>query len=128
MGRTHLHTFYGNTGVNANSNQASILGAGNSTCSGGIENRSSYWAPTVIDTATNRPINQSQGTALDRVRQGQPEVVPPLGERLQHFARLGALDAHADQFDAVLELDQFGPVGRRRLGHGPADEVPIEQP
>ena len=63
---THLHAFFGNTGVNANSNGTSISTSGNSTCTGGIENRSAYWAPAMIDTATNRPVNQSAGTALDR--------------------------------------------------------------
>ena len=63
---THLHAFFGNTGVNADSNGTSISTGGNSTCTGGIENRSAYWAPAMIDTATNRPVNQSAGTALDR--------------------------------------------------------------
>ena len=63
---THLHAFYGNTGVNANSTNTSINGSGNSTCTGGTENRSAYWAPSMIDTATGRPVNQSAGTTLDR--------------------------------------------------------------
>jgi hypothetical protein len=55
-GRSHLHTFFGNTGVNANSTAESISGTGNSTCRGGIANRSSYWVPTLIDTKDNTPI------------------------------------------------------------------------
>ena len=64
---THLHASFGNTDVDAFSNNTSINTSGNSTCTGGIENRSAYWAPAMIDTATGRPINQSAGSELDRV-------------------------------------------------------------
>jgi len=40
--RSHLHTFFGNTGVDAFSNDDSIDNEGNSTCSGGIANRTGY--------------------------------------------------------------------------------------
>jgi hypothetical protein len=46
-----LHSFFGNAAVNANSTQQSIRNTGNSTCRGGIANRSSYWVPTLIDAA-----------------------------------------------------------------------------
>jgi hypothetical protein len=53
---THLHQFWGNTTVNASSNSSSIANTGASTCSGGIANRSAYWAPAMIDTRTNAPV------------------------------------------------------------------------
>jgi Domain of unknown function (DUF1996) len=55
-GRSHMHMFMGNTGVNGNSTASSIANSGNSTCAGGIANRSSYWVPAIIDTATNQPV------------------------------------------------------------------------
>ena len=55
-GRSHLHTFFGNTGSNANSTADSLRTTGNSTCRGGIANRSAYWVPTMIDTADGTPI------------------------------------------------------------------------
>ena len=55
-GKAHLHTYFGNTGTNANSTSASLLSSGSSTCAGGTFNRSAYWIPTMIDTATGRPI------------------------------------------------------------------------
>ena len=55
-GVSHLHTFTGNTGVDAYSTAESIAGTGNSTCAGGILDRSSYWFPAMIDTADGRPI------------------------------------------------------------------------
>jgi hypothetical protein len=48
-GKAHLHTYFGNTGADAYSTQSSLKNTGNSTCRGGIANRSSYWAPAVID-------------------------------------------------------------------------------
>ncbi len=55
-GRSHLHTFFGNTGTNANSTASSIANTGNSTCRGGTLNRSSYWVPAMIDTRTGTPV------------------------------------------------------------------------
>lgn len=55
-GKSHLHAFFGNTGVNAASTAASIQNSGNSTCRGGTINRSGYWAPAMIDTQDGSPV------------------------------------------------------------------------
>jgi hypothetical protein len=55
-GRSHLHTFFGNTGANGNSTYDSLLNTGNSTCTGGTINRSAYWVPSMIDTSNGAPI------------------------------------------------------------------------
>jgi len=55
-GASHLHAFFGNTGADASSTAASLLNSGNSTCKGGIANRSAYWVPAVIDTASRQAI------------------------------------------------------------------------
>lgn len=52
----HLHTFFGNTGVNKGSTAESLRTTGNSTCRGGIANRSAYWVPTMIDTKDGTPL------------------------------------------------------------------------
>jgi hypothetical protein len=54
--RSHLHAFFGNTDTDANSTTNSLLTTGNSTCDGGIANRSAYWVPALIDTATGAPV------------------------------------------------------------------------
>ncbi|MFL5783639.1 MAG: DUF1996 domain-containing protein, partial [Bacteriovoracaceae bacterium] len=55
-GKAHLHSFFGNTKTDAYSTTDSLLAGGNSTCRGGIANRSAYWMPTMIDTLDGRPI------------------------------------------------------------------------
>jgi Domain of unknown function (DUF1996) len=55
-GRSHLHAYFGNTGADAHSTPASLRHSGNTTCNGGILNRSAYWVPAVIDTRSGRPI------------------------------------------------------------------------
>jgi len=55
-GKAHLHTFFGNTLTNAKSTPHSIAKEGNSTCRGGIVDRTAYWVPTMIDTADGRPL------------------------------------------------------------------------
>lgn len=59
---THLHAYFGNTNSDFSSTPESIMNSGNSTCNGGIMNRSAYWVPAIIDTSTNTPIrpNSSQ--------------------------------------------------------------------
>jgi len=53
---THHHTYYGHTGVKYDTDLSTLSASGNSTCNGGIMNRSAYWHPTVVDTVTNAPV------------------------------------------------------------------------
>lgn len=57
VGRAHLHMYFGNTGSDANSTPDSIRNTGNSTCRGGIANRSTYWVPAIIDTTDGSVID-----------------------------------------------------------------------
>lgn len=59
-GRSHLHTFFGNTAVTGNSTAASIANTGNSTCRGGLVNRSAYWVPAMIDTRDGTPVRPTE--------------------------------------------------------------------
>jgi hypothetical protein len=54
-GASHLHTFFGNTRTSAATTPSRLANSGNSSCHGGIANRSSYWVPTLLD-AQNRPL------------------------------------------------------------------------
>ena len=56
QGAAHHHTFFGNTSVNYKSDLMAFATTGNSTCKGGIMNRSAYWMPSMIDTVTNAAI------------------------------------------------------------------------
>jgi hypothetical protein len=80
-GRSHLHAFFGNTGVTANSTTDSIANSGNSTCAGGILNRSAYWVPPLIDTRNGAPVQPSGGiwyykTGYRGVTAQQIQVMP----------------------------------------------------
>lgn len=59
-GAAHLHVFFGNTGVDHTSTQESIEKTGNSTCIGGVANRTGYWVPAVIDTKDGTPLKPSK--------------------------------------------------------------------
>ena len=48
----HLHMFFGNADINPNSTTQSLATSGNSTCMGGIMNRTGYWVPVVFDAVT----------------------------------------------------------------------------
>lgn len=53
QGRAHTHTFFANKSVNYQTTNATLLNSSITTASGGAINRSAYWAPSLIDTATN---------------------------------------------------------------------------
>lgn len=50
-GTSHLHTYFGNTLSNGFSTAQTLQSSGDSTCRGGIGNRSSYWVPALVDGA-----------------------------------------------------------------------------
>jgi Domain of unknown function (DUF1996) len=52
-GASHLHMFFGNTSTDANSTADSVANTGNSTCAGGILDRTAYWVPALIDGTGN---------------------------------------------------------------------------
>ncbi|MGK2954013.1 MAG: DUF1996 domain-containing protein [Thiobacillus sp.] len=55
-GMAHLHTVFGNDQTSASSTADSLMGSGNSSCTGGTLNRTAYWMPTLIDIRTGQPI------------------------------------------------------------------------
>ncbi len=61
-GASHLHTFFGNAGTNANSTYESLRAEPKgSTCAGGAANKSAYWFPSLIDRAANRVLDPVLG-------------------------------------------------------------------
>ena len=48
LGKSHLHTFYGNTAANGNSTYASLRTSGDSTCNVAL-NRSAYWIAAMMN-------------------------------------------------------------------------------
>lgn len=81
-GASHLHTFFGNTSTDYKSSPDTLSTTGKSTCHGGIANRSGYWVPSLIDTATHKPLEPR--FALFYYKTGQPDkvIVPPKGLRM----------------------------------------------
>ena len=84
QGAAHHHTFFGNTSLNYKSDLMTLSSTGNSTCRGGIANRSAYWIPSFIDTATNTPIlpNDTGFYYKSGEIDGTLIVAPPKGLRM----------------------------------------------
>jgi hypothetical protein len=61
-GASHLHMFFGNTGINARSTSATLVTSGNSTCRGGTLNRTAYWVPALFDTRTGEVLTPDEAT------------------------------------------------------------------
>jgi hypothetical protein len=55
-GASHLHLYSGNVTTNAFSDVTGLAQYGNSTCKGGIANRSAYWLPVLMDMQAGEPV------------------------------------------------------------------------
>ncbi|MDB5541830.1 MAG: hypothetical protein JWQ89_3557 [Devosia sp.] len=65
-GKSHLHAFVGNTTTGPNSDAGKMDEVGNSTCAGGIINRTGYWVPTLVYEC---PLGRTDG--CDHARDGE---------------------------------------------------------
>lgn len=82
---THHHTFFGNTGANAYSTNDSLRNSGNSTCAGGILNRSGYWMPSLINTSNGAPAKPTYIVVYYKAadeKSGMHIKTPPAGLRM----------------------------------------------
>lgn len=52
-GKSHLHMFFGNTGVDAYTDKNSLMNSGGGSCNGFELNRSGYWTPAMLDGKGN---------------------------------------------------------------------------
>lgn len=72
-GTSHLHTFFGNTRTSGVTTSSTLARSGNSSCHGGIANRSSYWIPSLLN-AQNQPVLPA--SAIMYYKTGYRGVVP----------------------------------------------------
>ena len=59
---SHLHMFFGNTGVTATSTPESLRASPRSTCRGGTANSTAYWVPAMVDVRTGAVQAPSEAT------------------------------------------------------------------
>ena len=86
-GAAHLHVFFGNTDVDANSTVASIANSGNSTCRGGTLNRSAYWFPAMYDSQTGEVQTPDDGIFYYKTGYAMdPASIKPLPAGLRMIA------------------------------------------
>jgi len=87
-GASHAHQFLGNTETNAGSTAESIASSGNSTCTGGIADRSAYWMPVIVDTAAGEIVAPSFNAVYYQSGFGgvDAESIQPIPEGLMMIA------------------------------------------
>jgi hypothetical protein len=86
-GAAHLHAYFGNTDVDAFSTAESIRNSGNSTCRGGIANRTAYWVPALLD-AQGKPQKPDDANLYYKTGYAgiSPASVKPFPEGLRMIA------------------------------------------
>jgi hypothetical protein len=86
-GASHLHVFFGNTQADASSTAQSLRDSGNSTCRGGIVNRSSYWVPALLDADGEPQVPETANFYYKSGYRGvDPESVRPFPKGLRMIA------------------------------------------
>jgi hypothetical protein len=86
-GASHLHAFFGNVSVNESSTPATLLASGNSTCRGGILNRSSYWTPALVDSRTGEVQTPGEGVFYYKTGYNMdPATIRPMPAGLRMIA------------------------------------------
>jgi hypothetical protein len=83
---SHLHQFFGNTDVNANTTSETIGSTGSSTCSGGTANRTGYWTPALIDAGGNVVAPSTATIYYKSGYQMKPSLVQPMPTGLRMIA------------------------------------------
>lgn len=120
-GRSHLHTFFGNTGISPWSTNdggpRSITNHGNTTASGGTLNRSAYWVPTMIYHCPTTFVDASCHYEMD----GLP-IIPP-SFQIYYKGAMGAGSfvndgAHDNPWTATHDIVSF-PQGFKMLAGNP---------
>ncbi len=87
-GASHLHAFFGNTMADANSTPETLRTSGNSTCRGGLANRTAYWVPAIVDTTNGAPVKPFRGAMYYKTGYGgvKYQDVRPFPEGLRMIA------------------------------------------
>lgn len=98
-GAAHLHQFFGNTNVNYLTTPESLQTNGNSTCRGGIINRSAYWTPAMIDTADGKVLKPSQFLVYYKSSYVvSPRVIKTVPSQLRVLSLAGNTTFSCDEF------------------------------
>ena len=124
-GRSHLHAFFGNTGINANSTVESVATSGNSTCRGGTANRTGYWVPAIIDTRDGTPVKPD--SLITYYKTGYRGIAPAAVQPMPAGLRMIAGDSTATSPTAggIAIFNCFAPA----TGQGPKTvELPTTCP
>lgn len=124
-GTSHLHMFFGNTGVNGNSTVSTIANSGNSTCRGGILNRTAYWIPGVFDSRTGEVIAPDFGTFYYKTGYNiDPTVTQPIPSGLRIIAG-NKNNSSGVQYGDLLEIQNWGCSGTYRNNTGAIQSCPV---
>lgn len=112
-GKSHLHAFFGNTGINAHSTAASVANTGNSTCRGGTVDRTGYWVPAIIDTRDGTPV--APRVLSIYYKTGYSGIAPSAIQAFPEGLRMIAGDSRASS--------DLGPAAHFRCQGGPRDNL-----
>ena len=85
-GKSHLHMFFGNAAIDANTTSATIASTGNSSCRGGILNRTAYWTPAMIDASGNAVMPDEATIYYKTGYNVDPAVIQPVPTALKMIA------------------------------------------
>lgn len=103
-GTAPANIFWGNTTTSAATTAGGLAGTGNSTCNGGVANRSAYWMPALFDASGQFSLPSRLIVELKAFNVGSDRsVIQPVPNGLQLVADASVKNWSADKFESVTE-------------------------
>jgi hypothetical protein len=126
-GKSHLHTFFGNTGANSYSTYESLRDTGESSCAGGIVNRSSYWVPSLFNKSNSRAIAPDLGYVYYKSGNwGQvPAQIQDIPNGLRMIAGNGMALSDQSEFIMSWSCNQNTPDGGPGASIRSSQNIPV---
>ena len=98
-GKAHLHVFFANTSTNYQSNNAILLNSKTSAAGGNV-NKTAYWMPSMIDTATSTAILPFGGIFYYKTQDGMG-FAEPIPQGLKGIAGNPAASGEVGRTDPI---------------------------
>ena len=124
-GKAHLHMFWGNTKMDANTTDQNIMTRGGGSCSGYEANRTGYWMPAVLD-GNNKVVVPKEILMYYKSAQNQAANTKKMPKGLKMIAgsSTGNTDTSVQHVNGVIWACYTGSVNYTYIGNTIPDRCP----
>lgn len=124
-GKAHLHMFWGNTQMDANTNDANIMTRGGGSCAGFEANRTGYWMPAVLD-GSNKVVIPKDILMYYKSAQNAAAQTKKMPQGLKMIAgsATGNTDTSVQHVNGIIWACYTGSINYTYIGNTIPDNCP----